>query len=214
METLAEVLIILVVLTNLRLLGSSRPVACIRVVAAQGVLLAALPLATGADSLTWRMAGEALVSATLKAAILPFLLLRAVRGAAAGRERAPLVGYTLSLLVGMALMPVALRLGGRLGAGEGGDESLLASTAIFTILVGLFVIVARKQAVTQVVGYLAMENGIYAMGLAFAQQEPLLVEMGILLDVFVAVFVMGIVARHIHREFDSLDTDRMSLLRG
>ena len=214
MNTLAELLIILVVLTNLKLLGSSRAVACIRVVAAQGVLLAALPLVTGWESLTTRMVCQAAASATLKAAVLPFLLLRAVRGVGAGRELAPFVGYTASLLLGVALMPVALWLGGRLGEGGGPGGELLAPTALFTILVGLLMIICRKQAVTQVVGYLAMENGIYAVGLAFAQQEPLLVEMGILLDAFVAVFVMGIVAHHIHREFDSLDTDRLSSLRG
>jgi hydrogenase-4 component E len=214
METLVEVLIILVVLTNLKLLGSSRAAACIRVVAAQGVLLAALPLVTGADAITLRMVCQAVASGTLKAVVLPFLLLRAVRGAGAGRELAPFVGYTASILLGVALMPLALWLGRKLGAVGTAGADLLAPTAIFTILVGLLVIVCRKQAVTMVVGYLAMENGIYAVGLAFAQQEPLLVEMGILLDAFVAVFVMGIVAHHIHREFDTLDTDRLSSLKG
>jgi len=66
----------------------------------------------------------------------------------------------------------------------------------------------------QTLGYLAMENGIYAFGLAFAVEEPLLVEMGVLLDVFVAVFVMGIAIYHISREFDHIDTDRLSALRG
>jgi hydrogenase-4 component E len=58
-----------------------------------------------------------------------------------------------------------------------------------------------------------MENGIYAFGMAFAIQEPLLVEMGVLLDVFVAVFVMGITIYHISRQFDHIDTDRLSALR-
>ena len=58
-----------------------------------------------------------------------------------------------------------------------------------------------------------MENGIYAFGMAFAVEEPLLVEMGILLDVFVAVFVMGITIYHISREFDHIDTDRLSALK-
>ncbi|MCC7518820.1 MAG: hydrogenase [Verrucomicrobiae bacterium] len=214
METFAEVLIILVVLTNLKLLGSSRATACIRTVAAQGVLLAALPLVTSGDAITLRMIAQALVSGTLKAFVLPFLLLRATRGARAGRELAPFVGYTTSILLGVALMPLALALGRKLGVTGPAGADLLAPAALFTLLVGLLIIVCRKQAVTLVVGYLAMENGIYAMGLAFAQREPLLVEMGILLDVFAAVFVMGLVARHIHREFDTLDTDRLSSLKG
>ena len=68
-------------------------------------------------------------------------------------------------------------------------------------------------ALSQVLGYLAMENGIYAFGMAFAIQEPLMVEMGVLLDVFVAVFVMGIAIHHISREFDHIDTDKLSALK-
>jgi hydrogenase-4 component E len=59
-----------------------------------------------------------------------------------------------------------------------------------------------------------MENGIYTFGLAFAEKEPLVVEMGILLDVFMAVFVMGIMIYNISREFDHIDTDRLSQLKG
>ena len=81
------------------------------------------------------------------------------------------------------------------------------------MMVGLLLIVSRSKAVMQALGYLAMENGIYAFGLAFAVEEPLLVEMGVLLDVFVAVFVMGIAIHHISREFDHIDTDRLSALK-
>jgi len=59
-----------------------------------------------------------------------------------------------------------------------------------------------------------MENGIYAFGLSFAQQEPFLIELGTLLDVFMAVFVMGITIFHINREFNHIDADRLNALRG
>ena len=73
---------------------------------------------------------------------------------------------------------------------------------------------SRKKALTQVMGYLVLENGINAMGVAIAKEQPYLVELGILLDVFVAVFVMGIIIFHINREFDHIDTDQMSSLRS
>jgi hydrogenase-4 component E len=75
------------------------------------------------------------------------------------------------------------------------------------------VVVTRRKAITQVIGYLAMENGIYAFGLATAVRAPLLVELGVLLDIFAAVFVMGIAILHIRREFDHIDTDRLTMLR-
>ena len=91
--------------------------------------------------------------------------------------------------------------------------AFLVPVALFTVMVGMLLIVGRRKAVMQTLGYLAMENGIYAFGLAFAVEEPLLVEMGVLLDVFVAVFVMGIAIHHISREFDHIDTDRLSALK-
>ncbi len=59
-----------------------------------------------------------------------------------------------------------------------------------------------------------MENGIYAFGVALVGGVPLLVELGVLLDVFVAVFVMGIAIYHINREFDHIDADQLDRLRG
>ena len=84
---------------------------------------------------------------------------------------------------------------------------------MFTTLSGLFMIVSRRKALTQVLGYLTMENGVYVFGASLAVREPLLVELGILLDVFVGVFVMGIVIYQINREFDHIDTDRLSVLK-
>ena len=64
----------------------------------------------------------------------------------------------------------------------------------------------------QVVGYLMLENGIYVFGLTSMDRVPFLVEIGVLLDVFVGVFIMGIVVFHINREFDSLDSARLTEL--
>jgi hydrogenase-4 component E len=67
--------------------------------------------------------------------------------------------------------------------------------------------------VTQALGYLVMENGIYVAGMVLVPDSPLLVELGVLLDVVVGVFLMGIVIFHIHREFDHIDTDQLATLR-
>jgi len=92
-------------------------------------------------------------------------------------------------------------------------STFLLPGALFTTLTGLMMIVSRKKALTQVVGYLVMENGVYTFGAALAVKEPMLVQMGVLLDVFVAVFIMGITVHQIAREFDHIDTDRLSELK-
>jgi hydrogenase-4 component E len=79
---------------------------------------------------------------------------------------------------------------------------------------GLFLIIARRKALTQCIGYIVFENGIYAFGVAAAGEIPMLVELGLLLDAFVAVFVMGIAIYHIKQEFDHIDATELSSLKG
>jgi hydrogenase-4 component E len=213
MNGLVDTVFILVVLTNLRLLGTSRIAACISIVAMQGILIGLLPILSHAGELTVRFTLVALASTASKGVLFPWLLLRAVREADVRRELEPIIGYTASLLTGGALLGVALWLGHRLPLPPTASSPLMVPAAMFTIMVGLFMIVARRKAITQVLGYLAMENGIYTFGLAFALREPSIVEMGILLDVFMAVFVMGIMIYHINREFDHIDVDRLSVLK-
>jgi hydrogenase-4 component E len=66
----------------------------------------------------------------------------------------------------------------------------------------------------QVIGYLVLENGIYTFGLAIVRDIPVLIELGVLMDMFVAVFVMGIAIYRINREFDHIDSDRLNTLKG
>jgi hydrogenase-4 component E len=213
MNVWADAIIILVVLVNLKVLGSSRIVACIRLVAFQGIILGLLPLLAGISGLTLRMILAASVSTALKGLVFPWLLMRTVRDSGARREVHPIVGYTTSLLAGIAMIGAALWMGHRLPLPASIGHSLVLPAAFFTVMVGLFMIVARKQAIMQVLGYLVMENGIYTFGMAISASQPLMVELGILLDVFMAVFVMGITIYHINREFDHIDTDRMSALK-
>ena len=208
-----EGFLVVFMITSLWLLGSARLLSCIAAVSVQGVLLAALPLLIGIDAPPWRLFLQAGVSLGLKGIAFPLLLLRAVRSVDARREMEPLVGYSLSLIVGVALLAGSLAAGTRLSLPAQGMPALLVPSAMFTTLTGLFVIVGRRSAIVQALGYLAMENGIAAFGLALAEQEPLLVEMGTLLDAFMAVFVMGITIFHINREFDHIETDRLSSLK-
>ena len=205
--------LILLVLTAFVLLGSSRLGSCIRVVALQGVLLGYLTLAARPDEASLRAPILAVASTGLKGIAFPWLLARAVRHAEVRREVEPLVGYSLSIIIGMLGLAVSLWLAARLPRPAPPISSFVIPVALFMLLTGLFVIVARRKAVTQALGYLVMENGIYAFGVGLVEGTPMLLELGILLDVFVAVFVMGIAIFHIGREFDHIDTDRMTALR-
>jgi hydrogenase-4 component E len=213
MDLLVYFIIVLLILTNLMLIASSRIAACIRVIAIQGILLAILPLLVGTEHLSLRACILSALAVILKGCVFPWLLLRDLQVSSTHREMEPLVGYTTSLIFAAALLALSMWLGDRLPLPVQAGSPLVLPLALYTIMIGLFVIVSRRNALTQVLGYLAMENGIYAFGLSFAMKEAFLVEIGILLDAFMAVFVMGIAIFHISREFDHMDTDRLSLLK-
>jgi hydrogenase-4 component E len=209
----ADLLLILVVLTNLNLLASSRLGASIRVVAAQGVLLGLLPVLAHLDALSARIVALAVGSMILKGLVFPWLLFRALREADVSREVEPYVGYSSSLLAGVLALGLSFWLSAKLPLPTVLDSKVLVAAAFFAILAGLFLIVSRKRAVNQVLGFIVLENGVFTFGVGVLEGTSFLVEAGVLLDVFVAVFVMGIMIFHISREFDHIDTDQLSNLK-
>ncbi|EKD26755.1 MAG: hypothetical protein ACD_79C01030G0001 [uncultured bacterium] len=80
-------------------------------------------------------------------------------------------------------------------------------------MMGFLLLISRPKAISQVVGYLLMENGIYLFSLLLLESTPLLVEMGIFLDIFVGTLIMGIVVNNISEEFEQTDTSHMTTLK-
>jgi hydrogenase-4 component E len=213
MRALIDTLMVLLVFTNLRLLGLNRLNASIRTVATQGVLLGIVALLANSGHLTLRFITIGVAGIVLKGIVFPWLLFRALRGARVRREVEPFVGYVPSVLAGVGSFLISLWVAARLPLPATAASDLLVPTSLSILFVGLFLVVSRKKALSQALGYLVFENGIYAFGVGIAYEAPALVEMGILLDVFVAVFVMGITVFHISREFDSIDTTRLATLK-
>ena len=211
MTSVHELLLLLVVLTDFWVLGTSRLSSAIRTTAIQGALLAALPVALY-PHLSVHIVPLALGTFAVKAVVLPRLLARAIREAAVRREVEPLIGFNTSLALGAAAAALAFGMAPRLPL-PGLHSEMLVPVALSTVMIGLILLTTRGKAITQVIGYLVVENGIYVFGLSQAQRVPFLVEVGVLLDVFAGVFVMGIVLFQINRQFDSLDADQLSELR-
>ena len=215
MNTLADLILLFVLLTNLSLLGSTRVAYYIRLVAAQGVVLGLLPILTAGDAFHIRMLLLAAGVFLLKGFVFPRLLFRSMRTASVRHESMLVLGQSASVVLGVVIvvasfwMTADLELPLPMADGSG----LVLPVALATLLSGLLMIVSRRLALSQVVGYLVLENGVFIFGVALAREEPLLVEMGILLDVLVAVLVMGIAVFHISRTFDHIDVEQLSQLR-
>jgi hydrogenase-4 component E len=213
MNDVANAIVALIVITNFLLLGAGWVRASIRLVALQGFALGLLPLLVHQAGLTFRLVAIAVLVITLKGMVFPRLLLRSLREVGAARAITYYVGPTLSLLIGILVMSSSLWWGYVLPLPDPTEYRLAIPMVFFTIVTGLFLIVTRRQALMQVVGYLTLENGVYAFGVFFAQSESMLIEIGILLDVFVGVFILGIMVFHISREFDNIEASQLSSLK-
>jgi hydrogenase-4 component E len=210
MHSAAQLLLLLVVLTDFAVLGTSRLSACIRWIAFQGALLGLLSFVAGGE-FVWNAIILAAGTIVVKAIVLPAFLRWAIREAAIRREIEPKVGYLASILLGGAALAVAFGVAASMPASV--RDALVVPVALVTLITGMIVLMTRVKAITQVIGYLMLENGVYLFGIRVARQVPFLIEAGVLLDVFVGVFIMGIVVFHINREFDSISSANLSELR-
>ncbi|MEJ2690031.1 MAG: hydrogenase [Deltaproteobacteria bacterium] len=211
MSDLPNVIMLLVLLLNFFILGSSRLSACIQAVALQGAMLALLPpLMHGIGSHALLLSAGAFL---LKGILIPWLLLRAMRQVKIKREVEPRIGYVPSLILGALATGGAFLFADRLPLISEHLHSLVIPTAMASLSVGFLLLITRLKAITQILGYLIFENGIFLFGILLSKAMPIMVEAGVLLDMLVAIFVMGIVINHINRDFSSIDTENLCLLR-
>ncbi len=198
---------------NLLALGSSRLPSLIRAMSVQGMLLGVMPLLLEHERFDWRILLVAVATITGKGVLIPGLLRRAMRAANVEREIEPFIGFVPSLLLGAGGTIAAVALARALPLLPEHVGLLLVPGALASILTGFILLIGRAKAVSQVCGYLILENGIYLFGLLLIHSTPLLVESGILLDVTGGVFIIGIIVDRIQRAFDSLDTRKLNTLR-
>lgn len=208
-----DTILVVMILTNLLLLGSSRMRVCIKTAAAQGIIAGLLPLSLKSSEITLHLIFLGILTAGIKGILFPALLGRNLRNTNANREVEPFIGYTASIFTGVIALTAAFKLDTITNLSIKTPSPLLVPVAIFTMFTGLFLITARRKAITQVLGFIVMENGIYTLGLSILRDMPVIVEIGVLMDLFVAVFVMGIAVYHISREFDHIDADQLNVLR-
>src|SRR5690606_7231067 len=193
-------------------LGTNRLPFLIRVAAFQGGILGALPLFMEGH---WTVTGVGLAAATIaiKGWVIPWLLRRAIRLANIDRDLYPGIGLLRSILLGAAGTIVSVLVARRLPLLPEHEGSLFLAGSMASVFTGFLLIIGRSKALSQVCGYLVLENGIYLFGLMLLHATPWLVEGGILLDLTVAVFVTGIIMDRIQRAFDSLDMRKLTVLR-
>ena len=207
-----NLLLAAIMLINFMLVASSRVSKCIQLAATQGILLAMILLLMH-DHWSFLVLLMALSTAGIKGVVIPLMLNRAQDRMKPQREPDPYVGYTVSLVMAAAGTGLAFLLARRLPLQAGNLGTLFVPASIMALFTGFLLLTTRKRALLQVVGYLVLENGVYLFSLLLVKEMPLLVETGVLLDLVVGIFVMGIVINHIQTAFDSQDTHRLAHLK-
>ena len=211
MISLADQFLVLVLLINFISLGTSRLIFSIRAVAAQGVILGILPGLI--HPFSWHLVAITLVIIGVKGFVIPQLLGRAVRSAEIKREVEPFLGYVPTLLLGAVFTALSFSFAGKLPMLPDHQNYIFVPASIATLMAGFLILTTRRKAISQVIGYLVLDNGIFIFGLLLAEAMPIMVEAGALLDLLVGTFVMGIVINQINREFSSLDTSLLTSLK-
>lgn len=214
MTSLQNMLLIVVLITDLTMAANSRLGTCINITAIQGFALGFLPLAIGLEKgMNFELVAIAVIGIALRGILFPYILHRSLLNSGTSRELKPIVGYFLSVAIVLVLIFASLWISIRIDF-IAPQLLLLSTVALSTIFVGTFFIVGRRLAIMQILGYILLENGIYCMGLAFVQDIPMIVELGVLFDAIVAVFVMSVATNKIHEEFEHFDIQKLDSLKG
>lgn len=216
MSGVPDLLLLLVVALDLYMVATDRLHSLVSSSALQGLALGLLPVAFWGTESQARLPHILLMSSgtlAIKVIVIPILLRRAIREANVRREVDPFVSLHGSLLIAACLVGISFWLASHLRLPVPAPSTLLMPAAFSTLLLGFLVLATRRKAVTQVVGYLMLENGVFLFGQILARNLPFAVELGILLDLLVGVFVMGIAIHNISREFDDIDTERLVTLK-
>ena len=154
----------------------------------------------------------AALTLVIKAGLIPYALFRIVRMLRREREVNPIISPNYSVMAAGIMIVLAYGLIDRALPGIVSRDALAAAVAM--MLIGLTMIMTRRQAVLQIVGLITMENGLYLVGLSVTRGLPLIIELGVFLDVLVAVVVLVILTYRLKRSFMSTDTSMLKKLKG
>jgi hydrogenase-4 component E len=156
----------------------------------------------------------AALTVVLKTILIPWFLMRTVDRIGIHREIEPFLNVPVSLLICLGLTVVGYRVS--TGFEEGAQQVThhLIGVALSLLLIGLFLMVTRKKAITQILALLTVENAVFLVAVGVTTGMPLIVEFGIAFDVMLAVLVLGILVQRIVGRFESMDVSRLSNLKG
>ncbi|MDE2150410.1 MAG: formate hydrogenlyase [Gammaproteobacteria bacterium] len=210
---LINLLAALLLLIAFAMLAQRRVTALIGLYAGQGLVLAASTAAMARISGLPHLYVSAALTLALKVFALPWLLHRVIRRLEIRWEVEPLINIPATMLVGIGLVIFAFNLAEPISQMASPITRSTLGIATASVLLAFLMMITRRKAVTQVIAFLAMENGLFFAATSATRGMPLVVELGIALDVLVGALIFGIFFFHIRETFDSLDIHHMEKLK-
>jgi len=208
-----NMLIVLFGLTTLYMAATNRIKAHIKMLSVQGFILF-LILFLGEDKTNLlNMIFLSVETLVVKTVAIPIFLSRVVNKNNVFRDAEPHVPNFYSLVVASIMLFAGFIISNMHNEFFAHLTTLYFGVSISTILISLFLVTTRKKILTHVIGYIMMENGIFLLSLSVAKEMPIIVNMGVLLDVFIVVFILGLLINNIHNFFEELNAYELCNLK-
>jgi hydrogenase-4 component E len=212
-QQFVNLLAAIVLIIAFAMLSQRRVLSLVRLFAWQGAALAASTAIVAYSTDQGHLWISALITLLLKVLVLPFVLHRLIDRLNVRWDVEPLINVPTTMLVGIGLAIFAFTLASPISEMAGTVTRSTLGIALASVLLSFLMMIVRRKAIPQVIGFLAMENGLFFAATSATYGMPLVVELGIALDVLVATFVFGIFFFHIRETFDSLDIRHMERLK-
>jgi len=195
------------------MLSQRRILSLINLFAAQGFVLFLSTTLVAALTDQKHLYVSAAVTLVLKVILLPWILHRLIRKLNVKWDVESLINIPTTMLIGIVLVILAFNLAAPISQLAGTVTRSTLGIALASMLLSFMMMITRSKAVPQVIGFLSMENGVFFAATAAVYGMPMVVELGVALDVLVAALILGIFIFEIRERFDTLDTRHLEKLR-
>jgi len=196
------------------MVGQKALFTAIRLYGVQSLLLAIVGVTIAVADSRLELLVTAGLTVALKTILIPWFLMRVIDRVGIHREIEPFLNVPASLLVCVGLTVVGYRVSTGFPVAARGASHHLIGVALSMLLIGLFLMVTRKKAITQILALLTVENAVFLVAVGVTPGMPLIVELGISFDVILAVLILGVLVHRIVDRFESMDVSRLSKLKG
>ncbi len=203
----------MILLTAFGLLVQRRMYGLLHIFAWQGFFLSISTAIVGYVSGAHHLYISSVLTLALKVILIPYILHILIMRLHIHKEVESLVNIPLTMLIGIALVIFSYYLTAPIRELSTLITRSTIAVALATVMLGLLMMITRKKAITQVIGFLAMENGLFFAATSATYGMPLVVELGVGLDILIAAFIFGIFFFQIRTTFDSLDIEQMTKLK-